>query len=63
MTMRKVESITGAKGTAVVHRDAQWDEYRVRLNGQPSSDYFTSDKGDAQTTARTMAGFFMGGAK
>jgi outer membrane protein assembly factor BamE (lipoprotein component of BamABCDE complex) len=41
---------------AVVHRDAEWDEYRVQFHKdgvhQKKADYHTDDKEDAHSTAK-----------
>lgn len=53
MAYRKIASMTGANfaHSVAVHRDSNWDEYRVRnyFDGVPheSADYFCSDKQEA----------------
>lgn len=56
---RKVWSFTVGEHKATVQRSAEWQEFRVRLSGpegvNEAATYFTSDRTDAITTARTMA--------
>lgn len=56
MALRKIETFTGPKGTVTVHRDAEWNEYRVKMVGQKGTGYHTDDKQDAMDTARSIAG-------
>lgn len=64
MALRKIESIINTKLnlTAVVYRDADWDEYRVKhhVNGeyQAEADYHCDDKAEAQNHARSWAKFY-----
>ena len=58
MALRKLETFTATSGqyrTAIVYRDVEWDEYRVRFyrdgEYQDGADYHTSDKQDALDTA------------
>lgn len=51
MAKRKIKQI----GDVVVYRDAEWDEYIVRVGGDPKTDYFTDDKSDAVDTAQYLA--------
>ena len=65
--MKKIETIcseTEYRGKAAkVYRDSDYDEYVVRfyVDGQrlPAADYFTSDRADAQSTARAFVGGFV----
>ncbi len=56
--MRKVHSYEFNNVKAVVYRDAEWEEFRVRLyeDGKlnEAADYFTDDKEDARDTAFAM---------
>ena len=38
-----------------VYRDAEWDEYVVKVKGKPEASYHTDDKQDALATANIMA--------
>jgi hypothetical protein len=59
MARRIVDTIIGKEGRTVrVYRDAECDEFVVRLfeNGKvyPPADYFTNDRQDATGTALKM---------
>lgn len=51
MAKRKIKQI----GAVSVYRDSEWDEYVVRIGGNPETDYFTDDKDDAFKTAEAIA--------
>lgn len=61
MTLRKIEAITNPELglTAVVYRDADWDEYRVKhhVNGeyQADADYHCDGKAEALNHAGSWA--------
>ena len=61
MALRKLRPFTTGRATAIVHRDAEWREYRVRLKVdgklRPDADYHTDDRADAEQTARSMVEF------
>ena len=61
MALRKLRSSTTGHATAIVHRDAEWREYRVRLKvdgePRPDADYHTDCRRDADATARSMVEF------
>lgn len=56
--MRKLETITNTTTgrEARIYRDSEWQEWRVKFYEQgqhlTAADYHTTDKGDAQATAR-----------
>lgn len=56
MTRKKVETVTGPKGTAVVYKDMIWYEFIAVLNGDEESAYHTDDRRDAIDTASNMVG-------
>lgn len=56
MAKRKLKSVSNAGRVATVYRDPEWNEYVVKLRGRPGADYFTSDRGDAEATAKKMVG-------
>lgn len=59
MALRKIYDVSDSTSnrSAIVFRDAEWDEYRVKFfsnGGIPlcsSADYHTNDMGDAKGTA------------
>lgn len=52
---RLVKTISGRTGTAKVYRDAEYDEYIVKIVDQGSDSwYHTDDCDDAYKTARIM---------
>ena len=61
MALRRIAEFTESKGTgshgraAVVYRDAEWNEYRIRFHEWweylPQADYHTDDRQDALGTA------------
>lgn len=59
MSLRKIGSWTFGPAIATSYRDAENDEYQVKLtvNGRavPAATYFCSDKNDAMQTAQHMA--------
>lgn len=59
MALRLIHTVTNGPATCKVYRDAEWNEYRVRLfvNGKlnKAADSHTNDKQDAIDTARAMA--------
>lgn len=56
MALRKIGTVVVGSTTATVHRDSEWNEYRVRVVGaSANSDYFTDDKQDAFDTAKALA--------
>lgn len=57
MALRKIGRVAGtAHSCVLVYRDAEWDEYRVRVLGaNASADYHTDDKQDAFDTACVIA--------
>jgi len=66
MSLRKIGSWSFGKQedgsfavVAVVYRDSEWQEYRVKLIArgvhQKDSDYHTDDRDDAMMTAKSMA--------
>ena len=61
MAPRKLRSSTTGRATAIVHRDAEWREYRVRLKvdgePRPDADYHTDCRRDADATARSIVEF------
>lgn len=63
MTLRRIETISNKNQgiKAIVYRDAEWNEYRVKFHRQgiyqENADYHTDDKSDAQHTARHFCGF------
>lgn len=56
MARRKVVSFTHGGQTATVYKDPEWQEYVVRIKGEPEADYHTTDRQDAENTARVMIG-------
>ena len=54
MALRKLETHTGPNGTAKLYRNAEFNEYVVKLSGNPDADYFTPDRDDATNTAILM---------
>jgi hypothetical protein len=59
MAKRLIRTV-GGKHIVLVHRDAEWNEYRVSYRDAPkdrreATAYYTSDKGDAIDTANAMA--------
>lgn len=55
MAMKKVKLPETLKGTPVsVWFDEEWEEYQVKVKGQPKATYHTSDKTDALSTAQVM---------
>ena len=57
MALRKIATIAYNCPLVVhVYRDAEWDEYRVRVEGSGQhADYHTDSKTDAMQTARCLA--------
>ena len=59
MALRLLETMTYAGQTVKIYRDAEWQEWRVRLYPEgrlhAPADYHTSDKADALHAA----GFFL----
>lgn len=58
--MRKIGVVSWALRSAVIYRDQEWDEYRVRLFQSGAyvagADYHTDDLCDAHHTANAMVG-------
>ena len=58
MALRKIHEDTCDTCMVRIYRDAEWQEFRVRLYLagvlQKESDYFTDDKGDALGTSAIM---------
>lgn len=54
MGRRRILTLTHDGREVAVFRDNEWDEFVVRLKGNPDADYFTSDKEDAVATAHAM---------
>lgn len=60
MAYRKISKLShpDTASYAVIHKDTETDEFRVRLykegKVQPESDYFTDDLADARGTAVAM---------
>lgn len=61
MARKRIETITNTKTGefAKVYRDSEWQEYVVRFYDKAGAlkraeDFHTDDKGDAQTTARSV---------
>lgn len=62
MALRKIGQFEANGKKAVVYRDAEWEEYRVKFwvdfNGSPvyqvDADYHTDDKVDAMDTAESI---------
>ncbi len=52
MAHRKLAKQVSDKAT--VYWDAEWQEYIVKLKGNPNADYYTDDKADAYGTAKEM---------
>ena len=56
--MRKVREFTSGPHRVAVHRDHEWQEYRVRVYrdgvAYSPADYFTQDVEDAVDTAKAM---------
>lgn len=52
MSYRKREKLVQGNHHAVVAYSTEWQEFRVRFNDKPESDYFTDDKQDAYDTAK-----------
>lgn len=56
--MKKVGEYENGNRKATIHRDAEWDEYRVKhhVDGvhQKDADYHTGDKDDAHMTAKSF---------
>ena len=48
----KVPSL--AYGPVSIRFDTEWDEYQVRIKGQPKATYHTDDREDALRTAQHM---------
>ena len=54
--LRLIKTILGPTKIARVYRNAEWDEYIVKLLGStPEQWHHTDDKEDALATARVMA--------
>ena len=57
MSRRRIAQFEGPTHTVKVHRDTEWDEYRVTLvaaNGDILSTYHSDDKEDAMSTAQSI---------
>jgi hypothetical protein len=55
MAWRKIKlPVTLENTPIVIHYNAEYSEYRVRITGKPEADYFTSDKADAYATGQQM---------
>lgn len=52
--MKKPHDIVGAHGRARITWNRDWSEFRVRLNNNPASDYFTNEYQDARETAEYL---------
>jgi hypothetical protein len=56
--LRKIGAVTFNHYEARIYRDAEWEEWRVKLyihgNHQKDADYHTNDKSDACHTAEAM---------
>jgi len=52
--LKKVHTHSEGGHTATVHKDSDYGEFRVRLNGNAKTDAFESDKGAAIDTAQAM---------
>lgn len=55
--LKKIGQHENGNKKATVHRDVEWDEYRVKLHRDgkhegEASDYHTTDKQDAHDTAK-----------
>lgn len=61
MARRKIATVESGPVKALVQRDSEWQEYRVRLyvanTLQVNADYHTDDKEDAVSTAHAMVRF------
>lgn len=64
MTARyKAIQVPTLSGSAVsVRYDREWEEYQVRVQGQPKATYHTDDRDDALRTAQVMRNT-LGGAQ
>lgn len=56
MALRKIATFPAVGATVTVYRDAEWQEYRVRVTlpgvvKMGDTDYHTDDKADALSTA------------
>lgn len=56
MAKKKLTSVSNGGKVATVYRDPEWNEFVVKLKGRPAADYFTSDRKDAEATAKKMVG-------
>lgn len=56
MARKKIATYSNDGKTVHVYRDAEWNEFVVRIPGAPDADYFTPDKDDAISTAQTIVG-------
>lgn len=55
MAWRKIKVPATLENTPIViHYNAEYGEYRVRITGKPEADYFTTDKNDAFATGQQM---------
>ena len=57
MSRRRIAQFKGTTHTAKVHRDTEWNEYRVTLvaaDGTIESTYHSDDQEDANSTAQTI---------
>jgi hypothetical protein len=62
VSTRKIATIVGSKGTVIVRRDSEWQEYTYKHVDQPREETggHTDDKDDAMGSAKHVAGYVEG---